>query len=457
MDTLHDRCGLAVSTRSPEALACVDSALSALLAGRAGVATHLDAALRHDPACVIALCMRAAAGLVGGERANDPAVTRVLRKLRRVRAHANDREERHAAAVEAWRAGDARTALACYSELLIDHPRDTLALQMAHALDFRLGQREMLRDRVAQVLPSWHEGIAGYGHVLALYAFGLEETGDYAQAESLARRALALSPDSAAATHVIAHVLEMQGRTREGVEWLESTRAVWSAQPGFAIHNAWHLALFHLDRARADLALAIYDRALRPTSDSPQSALVDAAALLWRLHLHGWPLGERWEELAGCWQRKRLRGARAFNLVHAVLAFAAAGRQRLARRAAALLSDDALTRSLNEPADLALAVPLCEALQAFAGGDYGVAVERIVTVRAMAEHCGGSVAQCDLIHLTLIEAALRSRRMRLAQALAAERTARKPESLLNRRLFARARAFVASLDGVAQRALRGKA
>src|SRR5262249_39946421 len=107
----------------------------------------------------------------------------------------------------------------------------------------------------------------------------------------------------------------------------------------------------------------------------------------------------------------------------------------------ALLRDDALTRSVNEPADLALAVPLCEALHAFTRGDYALAVERIKAVRALAEHCGGSVAQCDLIHLTLIEAALRGRRMRLAQALAAERTARKPGSLLNRWLFARAGIF----------------
>jgi hypothetical protein len=63
-------------------------------------------------------------------------------------------------------------------------------------------------------------------------------------------------------------------------------------------------------------------------------------------------------------------------------------------------------------------------------------------VRAIAHRCGGSVAQCDLIHLTFVEAALRSHRARLARALAAERTARKPDSPLNRWLFARAGAMV---------------
>ena len=47
---------------------------------------------------------------------------------------------------------------------------------------------------------------------------------------------------------------------------------------------------------------------------------------------------------------------------------------------------------------------------------------------------GGSLAQCDIIHLTLTEAALRARNAQLARALVAERAAQKPASRLNRRL-----------------------
>ena len=53
------------------------------------------------------------------------------------------------------------------------------------------------------------------------------------------------------------------------------------------------------------------------------------------------------------------------------------------------------------------------------------------TVRHIAHRCGGSLAQCDLIHLTFTEAALRARRARLARALVAERAAKKPGSRLN--------------------------
>src|SRR6516225_8517301 len=69
---------------------------------------------------------------------------------------------------------------------------------------------------------------------------------------------------------------------------------------------------------------------------------------------------------------------------------------------------------------------------AFARKDYAACVEWMTRVRHIAHRCGGSLAQCDLIHLTFTEAALRARKARLAHALVAERTAKKPGSRLNR-------------------------
>ena len=66
----------------------------------------------------------------------------------------------------------------------------------------------------------------------------------------------------------------------------------------------------------------------------------------------------------------------------------------------------------------ALAAPLCEALLAFANRDYAACVIWLKRVRHIAHRCGGSLAQCDVIHLTLTEAALRAQQARLARALA---------------------------------------
>ncbi|HEX5613150.1 MAG TPA: tetratricopeptide repeat protein, partial [Burkholderiales bacterium] len=184
--------------------------------------------------------------------------------------------------------------------------------------------------------------------------------------------------------------------------------------------------------------LAIYDQVLQPHRGSSVPALADASALLWRLALRDVDIGARWRMLASHWERKRLQGQRAFYLVHALMAFAAAGRTAFARRTSTLLASDPDTRAASAGEDVILALPLAVGLQAFSRGDYATAVDAIGRVRAIADRCGGSVAQCDLIHLTLTEAALRSRRARLARALAAERAARKPQSALNRLLFARA-------------------
>ena len=82
-------------------------------------------------------------------------------------------------------------------------------------------------------------------------------------------------------------------------------------------------------------------------------------------------------------------------------------------------------------------MPLARAVAAFAAGRYGDAIALLQPIRTIANRFGGSHAQRDLIHLTLVEAALRARHSRLARALIAERTQLKPSSPFNWQLTAR--------------------
>jgi len=70
-------------------------------------------------------------------------------------------------------------------------------------------------------------------------------------------------------------------------------------------------------------------------------------------------------------------------------------------------------------------------------------------VRPIAQRFGGSHAQRDIVHLTLIEAALRDGQSGLARALAAERTALKPASPFNWSLTARSLAASGDARGAA--------
>jgi hypothetical protein len=138
--------------------------------------------------------------------------------------------------------------------------------------------------------------------------------------------------------------------------------------------------------------------------------------------------------LADRWAKGNLVEARPFYVVHAMMAFVAAGLPAAAMRLAEALPSAQGNEASSLPPENALAAPLCEALLAFSRKDYSVCVEWLQRVRHIAHRCGGSLAQCDVIHLTLTEAALRARQARLARALVAERTARKPASRLNRLL-----------------------
>jgi tetratricopeptide (TPR) repeat protein len=410
-----------------------DHALALLLAHRGDPSAEVERLLADDPHFVFGHCLRAAIIVIADNITARSTMAASLAFIERAGPDPADPARRHAEAARAWLDGDPALALERYGALVTDRPRDILALAVAHALDFRLGRRRMLRDRIAQVLPAWEASAPGYASVLAMYAFGLEENGQYELAAAMARRALELEPMHPGAIHVVVHVMEMQGRNREGLAFLAATEPAWAEGTGFSVHLAWHRALFHLDADNERAALEVYDAHIANAGPSSNmSVLADGSALLWRLQLRSHDVGDRWGLLAGRWEMQPLVGARAFYVVHAMMAFVAAGRTAAAGRLfESLRHIDAGAVSMPEET---LARPFCAALLAFGRGDYATCIEWLTRVRNIAYRCGGSLAQCDLIHLTFTEAALRARKAPLARSLVAERSARKPASRFNRLL-----------------------
>jgi tetratricopeptide (TPR) repeat protein len=290
------------------------------------------------------------------------------------------------------------------------------------------------------VLPHWSPSVPGYSYILGMHAFGLEECNQYAQAEDAGRRALALEPKDGWAVHAVTHVMEMQGRIDEGIAWLEAREGDWAPDNGFAFHNYWHLALYHLDRQRHADALALYDARLHAEPPDFALQLLDATALLWRLYLEGVDTGPRAQALAANWagRLERERGFYAFNDWHAMMAFAMAGNEAEAAR---LADDLAWTvkhgAGTNAMMTRDVGLPVCLGIQAFGRGQYAEAIDHIEPVRDIASRFGGSHAQRDALTLTLIEAAIRSGRSALARHYIAERTVHKPASAWGWRLAAR--------------------
>ena len=134
---------------------------------------------------------------------------------------ANPRERRHLEAFEAWASGDIDLALRIWESILSVHPTDLLALRLAHFHYFWLGRTARMLDSVVAAAKGWKSDTPGRSWVASMQAFGLEECGEYAEAEHMAREAVDYDRNDRWGIHAVAHVLEMQGRTSDGIAWLD--------------------------------------------------------------------------------------------------------------------------------------------------------------------------------------------------------------------------------------------
>ena len=288
------------------------------------------------------------------------------------------------------------------------------------------------------MLPAWRSDDPSWGFVQSMYAFGLEENGDYRGAEAAARAALTRNAKDVWGVHALAHVFEMEGAHEAGVSFLTTSSPHWQ-DSYFAVHNWWHLGLYLLEAGRVNDALALYDERVRARHSTEWLDVVDAAALLWRLSLYGQDVSFRAQALAADIDDLVGVPAYIFNDWHAVMAFGLAGDQ--AGPADVVAANRHLTASTNKQAAERAGLSLLTAFSAFSSGDPAAAVESLIGIRPQASVVGGSHAQRDVIDLTLIAAAVRSGQTALVRALVTERVARKPAA------GAAARALVAANGG----------
>ncbi|EKX63970.1 tetratricopeptide repeat protein [Streptomyces ipomoeae] len=346
------------------------------------------------------------------------------------------RERTHMAAAEAWLGGDMSRAGRLLEELVVECPRDPLALAVGHQLDFFTGDATRLRDRIGGALPAWAPDDPHRGPLLGMYAFGLEESGHYGRAREVALAAVEQNPRDVWAIHAVVHVHEMQGRFAEGIDYLDARLDDWASGTLLTVHNWWHYALYALEAGDTDTATRIYDAVLHhKDSTGFVMELLDAASLLWRFLLAGLDEDARWQKLADAWAAREDPPYYAFNDMHAVMAFAGAGRLKAADELIAdrrrWLAQDGTCPGTNHAMTAEIGLPVCEALVAYVRADYTSVIDLLWPVRRRLHTFGGSHAQRDAVQRTLLEAALRANRDDLARLLLGERTGLSPHSPYN--------------------------
>ncbi|TVS16189.1 MAG: tetratricopeptide repeat protein [Gammaproteobacteria bacterium] len=297
---IETRDGLPLSSEVTSTASALDEAIESYLATRADTPRIIRQILVDDPDNLMARCLMGYLTKLAGDRVNGQRAAKLQRALAsHVEGGAGSAWERsHVTALGMWVDEDLDALLHHFETMLNAYPHDALSLRMLHYLYFYHGDSRQMRDSVGARLDAY----AGHrleGYIEGMYAFGLEEAGDYVEAERFGRRAVERNPMDLWATHAVAHVMQMQGRVDEGIRWLQDMRPQWADGNNFRFHLCWHESLFHLAAGDLEQVLIIYDEDIAPAvQDDFYLDLCNASSLLLRLEAAGCEVGERWQPLA---------------------------------------------------------------------------------------------------------------------------------------------------------------
>jgi hypothetical protein len=446
-ETVVDSRGIRLGTASRAAADHAEEALRQMMTLADAPCAALRSAREADPGWILPLLLEAGFHLGLNQPADRAAARPLLASAGALAGRAVARERAHHEALEALSEGRVQAALRVWDELLLEHPRDALALHWAHQWDHLRGDAAALRRRPARALPEWDDADPLFPCVLGLYAFGLAECQQPALAEDLGRRAIGLAEQQAAgvaerarvpwAVHAVTHAMEMQGRFDDGAAWLRQQQAGWSDGARFASHLWWHLALFRLEALDVTGALRLVDTHLSGAALSHGLQCLDAAALYWRMQVMDVEVDALFKDLLRRWQPDAAQaGLHAFTDWHVVLALLGAGERVqaegwVARCAERVMRAEDGARS-NQAVARELGLPLMRALLAADRGDADAAVRGLYLVHESSARLGGSHVRRDLIAQTLMHVAARSGVVHIGRALLNERCLAKPVTPLTR-------------------------
>lgn len=424
-----DERGLTLTTDSADAVAGFNETMRQYMEYRAGAGDAIKQMLGADPDFVMGNCFKGYLFNLFATSAMRPKIEQSLAAAEAGVARVTSREAAHVEALRAWTSGDVKTACTIWDAILLDHPHDLLALRLQHYNSFWMGRTQDIRGSVARVIDQWDDSVPGFSSVQGMYAFGLEECGEYARAEDLGRQAVDANPDDLWAIHAVAHTLEMQGRLGDGIAWLDYPANAWDDRNPFKGHLWWHLTMYSVEAGDYETVLKIFDRSVKPEVWNFYLDVQNGASMLLRLDLLGVDVGDRWTAMADAMEAHVDDHVLAFTDTHTMMALAADKRFDAAEKLLASLhafakTPDNFAATTMEPAT----IPACQALLDFARHNYDAAVDILLPLRYDLACIGGSHAQRDIFNQVLIEAAIRSNRLTLARSLLSERLAERPNS-----------------------------
>ncbi|MFD3190644.1 tetratricopeptide repeat protein [Sedimentitalea sp. HM32M-2] len=420
----HDVFGQPTSLELAGSCADWNAAMLGFLAHAAVTPQHLMSVLAAEPGFALGHAVKGMFYLLLGRRELVAVAETDLAAAQRAMAegHVLPREALYVQALQVWLQGRPSQAVQLLEQVLRADPADALAMKLSHAIRFVLGDATGMRRSVERVLPAYGPDHPGHGYLLGCHAFALEETGDYDRAEIAGRQALWTAPDDAWGLHAVAHVHDMTGNARKGLDWLAGRETAWAHCNNFRYHVWWHKALMHLDQGQIDAVLDLYDTAIRADKTDDYRDISNATSLLTRLELEGVDVGDRWVELADLSAARTEDGCLVFADLHYLLALGADNRpaelgrllQRMHRDARA--GETEMAERMARPG-----LQAAQGLEAFGEGQYGTAFVHLSQARTTLQKAGGSHAQRDVFERLTIDAGLRAGLLDQAEAILDQR------------------------------------
>ncbi len=415
--------GHVITTSSQVAAESCSLAIANYCARRSDTAATLKQAIEADEACVLGQAMTGLMICSLRKNAAVPLAQAAYTKALEYRASASRREQLYVDALQLALKRQPDKLLSCYESILSEYPTDLLALAMAQGEAFWAGDMAHSEQLSRSTVSRWDPSTEGYVDWLAVRAFDLEETGDLICAERLGRQAVELDPTNTWAAHAVAHVLEMRGESKAGVQWLDGLQHHWQDANQLKFHLWWHRCLCHVECQEYDVVLEIYDSWIRNPSHPLMQALPDfyldiqnAASILMRLELAGTPVGSRWEELASAIDPAYLDITSPFTSAHSAMTFAAIGDfARLDRMLDEIelfaSSEGALANAYKR------SIPVIKGIKAHRLENHAMVLDLMIPARNTLWELGGSHAQRDILFQIMFDSAKRLKRKKLVKSL----------------------------------------
>lgn len=349
----------------------------------------------------------------------------------------NGRELAWLGALETWHAKSFDSAATAFEDITKSWPDDLLALRAAEFLYYVLGQQYSGPRFLAHTarLAQRHGEDPDF---LAMHAFANELCGRLDVARSHAEHALGLRARNPWAQHALAHVMLWEGDSDSAAVLMDGWLEQWPHVARTAhCHNAWHLALMHLDRMESARAFEVFDAHVWAKTPDYVVEQLDSIAFLWRAEMANVPVEPaRWEALVAHVHPVCATLFMPFATAHYIYALARAG-------------DIASVQMLVGIADDRAACDDAEAVRVWRTGGRGIvraaaalgsgnareAADAFAPAMPYMTRIGGSDAQDDLFRFAYIDSLRRCGRRADAAAYLNERLSRKPASPLEHRLL----------------------